>query len=154
MWCMSWFRMSHLHARPDVVLGTQGSWHPQIIGKPGGMLHTQGLLLSGEEKILVFLLKRLGMDFVNNLLTFLLCVEADLTQMPDSLPRPLPILWGEMSRALHGLLASVNSPRPHYILGLSAVRARPPGHMSFIKTFLCSCMVSFIVHLPGIELRN
>lgn len=59
-----------------------------------------GPLLSGGEKIPVFLPRCLGMDFVNNLVTFLLSVEADLTQIPQtayprlSLPRPLPMLWG------------------------------------------------------------
>lgn len=93
---MAWFRMSCLHTRPDIVLGAQGSFHPQIIGKPGGMLYTQGLLLSGGEKILVFLLRRLGMDFVNNLLTFLPTSPKSQTLFLDHCP-----FFGEMSHALH-----------------------------------------------------
>lgn len=67
------------------------------------------------------------MDFVNNLVTFLLSVEADLTQIPQtayprlSLPRPLPMLWGRGRMYFMATDLYAISQRPHYILGLLAI---------------------------------
>jgi hypothetical protein len=46
------------------------------------MLNTQGPFLSrGDKKIPVFLLRRLSMDFVNDLVNILLSVAAELTHL-------------------------------------------------------------------------
>lgn len=45
------------------------------------MSNTHGSPLNGGDKIRVFLARMLGVDFVLNLLTFLLSVEADLTHL-------------------------------------------------------------------------
>jgi hypothetical protein len=45
------------------------------------MFNMQGLLHNGGDKIPVFSSRKLGMDIVNNLVTSLLSVEADLTHL-------------------------------------------------------------------------
>lgn len=45
------------------------------------MLNIQGSLLNGGDKILVFLPRWLEVDFVNDLVTILVSVEADLTRL-------------------------------------------------------------------------
>lgn len=83
------------------MLRAQGpNTHREALRDPG-ILNTQGSLLSGGHKIpvlssspshVLFLCscvcacvphRRLGVDFVNNLVTFLVSLEADLTQFPQ-----------------------------------------------------------------------
>lgn len=45
------------------------------------MLNTQGPFLNGGNKTAVFLPRRVGVDFVNDLMTILLSVEADLIHL-------------------------------------------------------------------------
>lgn len=77
----------------------QWSSCPQITRATRNIKHT-GAPLSGGDKTPVFSPRTLGRDLVNDLVTFLLSVEAELTQIPQndnpdsSLPGPVPILRG------------------------------------------------------------
>lgn len=120
-----------------------------------------GLFSMGKIKIPVCLPRKLVVGIVNDLVTFLLSVAADVTYhllhnqtspkslrmlIPGScLSRPLPILRRELTCAsqpagLYAILIREHT-RPF------SCRIHPHGHVCVVKEFLCSHSLSFTVHL-------
>lgn len=85
------------------------------------MLNILGPLHSGGDKIPVFQPRNLRVDFVNNLVAFLLSREADLTQITQNVYPRLSLLISQLIKfilrgdvtCIHGLLTSMLSQRPH-----------------------------------------
>ena len=113
----------------------------QITRETRNVKHT-GPLLSGGDKIFVFLPRRLGVDFLNNLVTYLLSTEVDLTNLllerwtsqypPEWLSQTLPSL--ECNLSLKGMSHVLIACWPLCHLGKRlSYRNTPPspplGHM-------------------------